>query len=540
MLGSAVNQDGRSSSLTAPNGPSQQGVVRNSLQHAGVSIPAYEQHEMHGTGTSLGDPIEVGALSAVLLAAKIKRGPLTLAAAKVTHGHAEAGAGIVGITPSLTSLTHAETHMVTNLRIVNPYVAETMGIASLTSAPREEIPKMSALAASGTASGISSFAYQGTNAHGTIGIDESITASLLDIDRIVWHKASAWLSPQAHPLASVVKAYKRPTRVTFHTMLSNTAGHAYLWDFRNSGVAVFAGAALVEMACASVHNVLNEAADLTTLAAVGMTIGAPAEMQEGRGAMPVFKAEFDLFTTVYEVTEQDSHDLSASCTISQLFAKGGAQSAAATTTASTAALLTLIRGTPVVASGAHVAITGSVGMDRTNIAQTGYRAHPAAVDSILSLTNMGRGVRAGVPVSLESFFAVGLVCSIKGLGMARRSADLSSPSDHMLHDASNRSGVALASQVVMRTLVHQIDPSLNDPRVHTLYVGTWQAISASTSPVVVRQKMLCVSAARSAPAGAHGVILVYDVTEQASFDHLASWIKDVDLYSGEEVRPSAS
>jgi Ras-related protein Rab-1A len=35
--------------------------------------------------------------------------------------------------------------------------------------------------------------------------------------------------------------------------------------------------------------------------------------------------------------------------------------------------------------------------------------------------------------------------------------------------------------------------------------------------------------------GAHGVILVYDVTEQASFDHLASWIKDVDLYSGEEV-----
>ena len=35
--------------------------------------------------------------------------------------------------------------------------------------------------------------------------------------------------------------------------------------------------------------------------------------------------------------------------------------------------------------------------------------------------------------------------------------------------------------------------------------------------------------------GAHGVILVYDVTEQSSYDHLSSWIKDVDLYSGEEV-----
>ena len=35
--------------------------------------------------------------------------------------------------------------------------------------------------------------------------------------------------------------------------------------------------------------------------------------------------------------------------------------------------------------------------------------------------------------------------------------------------------------------------------------------------------------------GAHGVIVVYDVTEQASFDHLEQWMKDVDLYSGEEV-----
>lgn len=39
--------------------------------------------------------------------------------------------------------------------------------------------------------------------------------------------------------------------------------------------------------------------------------------------------------------------------------------------------------------------------------------------------------------------------------------------------------------------------------------------------------------------GAHGVILVYDVTEQTTYDHLASWIKDVDLYSGEEVPPHA-
>jgi len=69
IKGSAVNQDGRSATLTAPNGPLQEEVIFTALQEAevagtdvGVTVGYVETH---GTGTSLGDPIEVGALRAV-------------------------------------------------------------------------------------------------------------------------------------------------------------------------------------------------------------------------------------------------------------------------------------------------------------------------------------------------------------------------------------------------------------------------------------------------------------------------------------------
>ena len=64
--GSAVNQDGRSSSLTAPNGPAQTALLRAALDTAGAGAAAVAAVSLHGTGTPLGDPIEVGAAVAVL------------------------------------------------------------------------------------------------------------------------------------------------------------------------------------------------------------------------------------------------------------------------------------------------------------------------------------------------------------------------------------------------------------------------------------------------------------------------------------------
>ena len=65
IRGTASNQDGRSNGLTAPNGPSQVAVIREALANAGLQPGDIDFIEAHGTGTSLGDPIEARALADV-------------------------------------------------------------------------------------------------------------------------------------------------------------------------------------------------------------------------------------------------------------------------------------------------------------------------------------------------------------------------------------------------------------------------------------------------------------------------------------------
>ena len=102
LQGSAVNQDGRSSTLTAPNGPAQQAAVRQALQSGGLPASSLGMVQLHGTGTPLGDPIEVGALAAVLAGGGCER--VVLAAGKTSVGHTEPAAGLVGAAHAAASL----------------------------------------------------------------------------------------------------------------------------------------------------------------------------------------------------------------------------------------------------------------------------------------------------------------------------------------------------------------------------------------------------------------------------------------------------
>src|SRR5690606_15337560 len=97
IRGSAVNQDGPSSGLSVPNGLAQAGVIRRALDNAGVKPGDVGFIEAHGTGTIIGDPIEVEALGDVYGRGRGDNPPLKLGSVKPSIGHLESAAGVAGL-----------------------------------------------------------------------------------------------------------------------------------------------------------------------------------------------------------------------------------------------------------------------------------------------------------------------------------------------------------------------------------------------------------------------------------------------------------
>jgi acyl transferase domain-containing protein len=143
VLGSAVNQDGRSSSLTAPNGPAQQDVMRGALRSRATGMACELQvMELHGTGTPLGDPIEVGAVAAVLL--PHRTAPLTLQSAKACIGHCETAAGVAGLMQLAAGLGAALPTPLLHLRTPNAHVTSVLRLAVQSTSATVVLPKQAA------------------------------------------------------------------------------------------------------------------------------------------------------------------------------------------------------------------------------------------------------------------------------------------------------------------------------------------------------------------------------------------------------------
>ncbi|MBA2114723.1 type I polyketide synthase [Bremerella alba] len=162
--GTAVNQDGLTNGLTAPNGPSQQEVLTAALENAQLAPQAIELIEAHGTGTSLGDPIEVRSLKNVLGTGRDAQHPLRLGSVKTNIGHLESAAGIAGLLKLVLSLSKGQIPPHLNFETLNPYI-------DLSGAEVEIVTEAKSWNsdAGNRLAGVSAFGFGGTNCHVIVG-----------------------------------------------------------------------------------------------------------------------------------------------------------------------------------------------------------------------------------------------------------------------------------------------------------------------------------------------------------------------------------
>ncbi|MGW6913934.1 beta-ketoacyl synthase N-terminal-like domain-containing protein [Kitasatospora sp. NPDC054939] len=166
LRGTAVNHDGASSGLTVPNGPAQQQVVRAALADGGIAPAEVGYVEAHGTGTSLGDPIEAGALDAVLgSGAPGRTEPLLVGTVKSRIGHLESAAGIAGLIKLVLMLRHG------TVPVGQPESAGPLNRLIPWQRLRVEVPRRTRPWPAGQQrriAGISAFGMSGTNAHAVL------------------------------------------------------------------------------------------------------------------------------------------------------------------------------------------------------------------------------------------------------------------------------------------------------------------------------------------------------------------------------------
>ncbi|MFI9650841.1 type I polyketide synthase, partial [Streptomyces sp. NPDC052040] len=157
VRGSAVNHDGPASGFTVPNQSAQISLIRDALANADVEPDEVSFVETHGTGTALGDPIEVGALAEVFGRSPH---PVVLGAVKSNIGHTEGAAGIAGVIKTVLALRHGEIPGNVHFTEPNPHVDWAELPFTVPTAPTGWPSTGGARVA-----GISSFGMSGTNAH---------------------------------------------------------------------------------------------------------------------------------------------------------------------------------------------------------------------------------------------------------------------------------------------------------------------------------------------------------------------------------------
>lgn len=231
IRGSAINQDGASNGLSAPSGLAQQRVIGSALADAGLAAADIDVVEGHGTGTSLGDPIEIDALMSAYGRDRDTDRPLLLGSIKSNIGHAQAAAGVAGVIKMVAALRHGIVPKTLHADEPTPHVDWSSGAIRLATEtapwPSVDRPRRAA---------VSAFGISGTNAHLILEQEqpEPATAaepsadSPLDSALLPWalsaHDGDA-LRAQARSLATFIEAHPelQPADIGFSLLETRTA-----------------------------------------------------------------------------------------------------------------------------------------------------------------------------------------------------------------------------------------------------------------------------------------------------------------------------
>jgi len=174
IRGSAINQDGASGGLTVPNSAAQTKLMHAALANANCQANDITYIEAHGTGTKLGDPIEISAIAKVYGQQRELNNILQIGSVKTNIGHLEATAGVAGLIKIILALQHNAIPPNLHLEKINPRI----NLASIPASIPVELnawPRVEKI----RRAGISSFGFSGTNAH--VIIEEAPVKKIMSV-----------------------------------------------------------------------------------------------------------------------------------------------------------------------------------------------------------------------------------------------------------------------------------------------------------------------------------------------------------------------
>lgn len=173
IIGSAENHGGRTNSLSAPSGEAQADLIIRAVNDANVDVNTIGYIEAHGSGTPLGDPIEIDgikrAFKTLQKSAKANIQECAIASVKSSIGHLEAAAGLAGVAKVLLALKHNQLPGMPLFNVQNPhididdtqfsFIGKSRQWPALINHDGNATPRRA---------GISSFGFGGVNAHAII------------------------------------------------------------------------------------------------------------------------------------------------------------------------------------------------------------------------------------------------------------------------------------------------------------------------------------------------------------------------------------